>query len=162
DYAALVREANAFLSGRSKTVKDELAGEMEKASAGLDFERAAIYRDRLAALSAIQSHQGVNPRGVEEADVFAVHQQGGFSCVEGVYLRSGENGANCAYFPKADRSHGPGEVLSAFLAQFYDDRPPPRLILISHAIDDAALLAEALSTKSGRKTELSLPQRGEK
>lgn len=162
DYSALVREANAFLSGRSKTVKDVLAGEMEKASAELDFERAAIYRDRLAALSAIQSHQGVNPRGVEEADVFAVHQQGGFSCVEVFFFRTGQNWGNRAYFPKADRSHGPGEVLSAFLAQFYDDRPPPRLILISHAIDDAALLAEALCTKSGRKIELSLPQRGEK
>jgi excinuclease ABC subunit C len=162
DYAALVREANAFLSGRSKTVKDELAGEMEKASAALDFERAAIYRDRLAALSAIQSHQGVNPRGVEEADVFAVHQQGGFSCVEVFFFRTGQNWGNRAYFPKADRSHGPGEVLSPFLAQFYDDRPPPRLILISHAIDDAELLAEALSTKSGRKIEVSLPQRGEK
>jgi len=162
DYSALVREANAFLSGRSKTVKDELAGEMEKASAALDFERAAIYRDRLAALSAIQSHQGVNPRGVEEADVFAVHQQGGFSCVEVFFFRTGQNWGNRAYFPKADRSHGPGDVLSAFLAQFYDDRPPPRLILISHAIEDAELLAEALSTKSGRKTEVSLPQRGEK
>jgi excinuclease ABC subunit C len=162
DYSALVREANAFLSGRSKTVKDELAGEMEKASGALDFERAAIYRDRLAALSAIQSHQGVNPRGVEEADVFAVHQQGGFSCVEVFFFRTGQNWGNRAYFPKADRSHGPGEVLSPFLAQFYDDRPPPRLILISHAIDDVELLAEALSTKSGRKIEVSLPQRGEK
>ena len=162
DYLALVGEANAFLSGRSKTVKDELAGQMEKASAALDFERAAIYRDRLAALSAIQSHQGVNPRGVEEADVFAVHQQGGFSCVEVFFFRTGQNWGNRAYFPKADRSHGPGEVLSPFLAQFYDDRPPPRLILISHAIEDADLLAEALSTKSGRKTEVSLPQRGEK
>ena len=162
DYSALVREANAFLSGRSKTVKDELAGEMEKASGALDFERAAIYRDRLAALSAIQSHQGVNPRGVEEADVFAVHQQGGYSCVEVFFFRTGQNWGNRAYFPKADRSHGPGEVLSAFLAQFYDDRPPPRLILVSHPIEDAELLAAALSTKSGRKIEVSLPQRGEK
>src|SRR3984957_17642265 len=162
DYSMLVREANAFLSGRSKTVKDELAEEMEKASVALDFERAAIYRDRLAALSAIQSHQGVNPRGVEEADVFAVHQQGGFTCVEGFFFRTGQNWGNRAYFPKADRSLGPGEVLSAFLAQFYDDKPPPRLILISHAIEDEALLAEALATKSGHKVEISLPQRGEK
>ena len=162
DYSMLVREANEFLSGRSKTVKDQLAGEMEKASTALDFERAAIYRDRLAALSAIQSHQGVNPRGVEEADVFAVHQQGGFSCVEVFFFRTGQNWGNRAYFPKADRSLGPGEVLSAFLAQFYDDKPPPRLILISHAIEDRALLAEALTTKSGRKVEVLLPQRGEK
>ena len=162
EYAVLVREANAFLSGRSKAVKDELAAEMEKASQALDFERAAVYRDRLAALSAIQSHQGVNPRGVEEADVFAIHQQGGFACVEVFFFRTGQNWGNRAYFPKADKSLGPGEVLSAFLAQFYDDKPPPRLILISHAIEDRALLAEALATKSGHKVEISLPQRGEK
>ena len=95
-----MREANAFLSGRSQAVKDELAGEMEKASAALDFERAAIYRDRLAALSAIQSHQGINPRGVEEADVFAVHQQGGFTCVEVFFFRTGQNWGNRAYFPQ--------------------------------------------------------------
>jgi excinuclease ABC subunit C len=162
DYSVLVREANAFLSGRSKTVQDELAGEMEKASVALDFERAAVYRDRLAALSAVQSHQGVNPRGVEEADLFAVYQQGGFSCVQVFFFRTGQNWGNRAYFPKADRSHGPGEVMSAFLAQFYDDKPPPRLILISHAIEDRALLAEALSTRGGRKVEVLLPQRGER
>ncbi len=162
DYAALVREANAFLSGRSKAVKDELAAEMEKASGALDFERAAIYRDRLAALSAIQSQQGINPRGVEEADVFAVHQQGGFSCVEVFFFRTGQNWGNRAYFPKADRSLAPEEVLSAFLGQFYDDKPPPRLVLISHEVEDRALLAEALSTKSGHKVEVSVPQRGEK
>src|SRR5262249_50839282 len=110
DYSALVREANEFLSGRSKKVKDQLAGEMEKASAALDFERAAIYRDRLAALSTIQSHQGVNPRGIEEADVFAVYQQGGFSCVEVFFFRTGQNWGNRAYFPKADRSLSGEEV----------------------------------------------------
>jgi excinuclease ABC subunit C len=162
EYAGLVREANAFLSGRSKAVKGELAEEMEKASGALDFERAAIYRDRLAALSAIQSHQGVNPRGVEEADVFAMHQQGGFTCVEVFFFRTGQNWGNRAYFPKADRAVGPEEVLSAFLAQFYDDKPPPRLILISHEIEDGELLAEALCTKSGHKVEVSVPQRGEK
>ena len=162
DYAVLVSEANAFLSGRSKAVKDELAAEMEKASLALDFERAAVYRDRLAALSAIQAHQGVNPRGVEEADVFALHQQGGFTCVEVFFFRTGQNWGNRAYFPKADRSISPGEILAAFLAQFYDDKPCPRLILISHAIEDRALLAEALSTKSGHRIEVAVPQRGEK
>ena len=162
EYAVLVREANAFLSGRSKAVKDELAAEMEKASQALDFERAAVYRDRLAALSAIQSHQGVNPRGVEEADVFALHQQGGFTCVEVFFFRTGQNWGNRAYFPKADRSISPGELLSAFLAQFYDDKPCPRLILISHEIDDGELLAEALATKAGHKIEVTVPQRGEK
>jgi excinuclease ABC subunit C len=135
---------------------------MEKASAALDFERAAIYRDRLAALSAVQSHQGINPRGVEEADVFAVHQEGGFSCVEVFFFRTGQNWGNRAYFPKADRSLAAGEVLGAFLAQFYDDKPCPRCIFISHEIDERALLAEALSTKSGYKVEIAVPQRGEK
>jgi excinuclease ABC subunit C len=162
EYAALVREANAFLSGRSKAVKDELAGEMEKASAALDFERAAVYRDRLAALSAIQAHQGVNPRGVEEADVFALHQQGGFACVEVFFFRTGQNWGNRAYFPRADRSLSAAEILGAFVAQFYDDKPSPRLILISHDIDDRELLAEALGSKSGRRVEITAPQRGEK
>src|SRR5207247_2666570 len=159
EYGELVREANAFLSGKSQAVQDVLAAEMEKASAALDFERAAIYRDRLAALSAVQSHQGINPRGVEEADVFAVHQEGGFNCIEVFFFRTGQNWGNRAYFPKADRSLAPGEVLSAFLAQFYDDKPCPRTIFVSHEIDERALLAEALSTKSGHKGEVNLPQR---
>ncbi|HXX03653.1 MAG TPA: excinuclease ABC subunit UvrC [Xanthobacteraceae bacterium] len=162
EYAELVREANAFLSGRSKAVKDELAGEMEKASLALDFERAAVYRDRLAALSAIQAHQGVNPRGVEEADVFALHQEGDFACVEVFFFRTGQNWGNRAYFPKADRSIAPGEILAAFLAQFYDNKPVPRLILVSHDIVEGELLAEALGSKSGRKVEISAPRRGEK
>src|ERR1700722_12918912 len=162
EYAMLVREANAFLSGRSKAVKDELAAEMEKASQALDFERAAVYRDRLAALSAVQSHQGVNPRGVEEADVFALHQQGGFACVEVFFFRTGQNWGNRPYFPKADRSISPGEILEAFLAQFYDDKPCPRLILISHDIEDRELLAEGLAIKSGHKIEVLVPRRAEK
>jgi excinuclease ABC subunit C len=162
DYGELVREAKAFLSGRSRAVREELAAEMEHASAALDFERAAVYRDRLAALSAIQAHQGINPRGVEEADVFAVHQDGGFSCVEVFFFRTGQNWGNRAYFPRADRSFGPAEVLGAFLAQFYDDKPCPRCIFLSHEIEDRALLAEALTVKSGRKVEVMVPQRGEK
>jgi excinuclease ABC subunit C len=162
DYAALVREANAFLSGKSQAVRGALAAEMEQASAALDFERAAVYRDRLAALAAVQSTQGINPRGVEEADVFAAHQEGGFSCVEVFFFRTGQNWGNRAYFPKADRTLGPGEVLGAFLAQFYDDKPAPALILLSHSVPERDLLAEALSAKSGRKVEIAVPQRGEK
>jgi excinuclease ABC subunit C len=162
DYAELVREANAFLSGKSQAVRDALAAEMEKASAALDFERAAITRDRLAALSAVQSTQGINPRGVEEADVFAIHQEGGYSGIEVFFFRTGQNWGNRAYFPKADRSLEPGEVLGAFLAQFYDDKPCPALILLSHDVPERALLADALSAKSGRKVEVSVPQRGEK
>jgi excinuclease ABC subunit C len=162
EYAELVREANAFLSGKSGAVKEQLATEMEQASAAMDYERAARYRDRLAALSAVQSQQGINPRTVEEADVFAVHQTGGFTCIEVFFFRTGQNWGNRAYFPKADRSLSASEVLGAFLAQFYDDKPTPRLVLISHDIEDRELLAEALSTKSGQKVEVSVPQRGEK
>jgi excinuclease ABC subunit C len=161
-YSELVKEANEFLSGRSQSVQKEMAREMDKASAALDYERAAIYRDRLSALSAIQSHQGINPRSTDEADVFAVHQAGGYSCVEVFFFRTGQNWGNRAYFPKADRSIGPAEVLGAFLAQFYDDKPPPRLILVSHEFDERALLAQALTAKSGRKVEVSAPQRGER
>jgi excinuclease ABC subunit C len=161
-YSELVREANDFLSGRSRLVQKEMAAEMDMASAALDFERAAVYRDRLAALSAITSHQGINPRSLEEADVFALHQAGGYTCVEVFFFRTGQNWGNRAYFPKADRALGAGEVLSAFLAQFYDDKPPPRLVLVSHDFEERALLAQALTAKSGRKVEVSLPQRGER
>ncbi len=161
-YAELVREANAFLSGRSQAVQKELASEMDAASAALDFESAAVYRDRLAALSAIQSHQGINPRNVEEADVFALHQAGGYNCVEVFFFRTGQNWGNRAYFPKADRTLEPADVLGAFMAQFYDDKPPPRLVLVSHDFDERDLLAQALSTKSGRKVEVGVPQRGER
>src|ERR1700686_3065977 len=161
-YTELVREAKDFLSGRSRLVKRELAGEMEKASAELAFETAALYRDRLAALSAIQSQQGINPPTVEEADVFAIHQEGGYSCVEVFFFRTGQNWGNRAYFPRAEKSFTPEEVLASFLAQFYDDKPPPKLILLSHPIEEAELLANALSIKAGFKVEVSTPQRGEK
>jgi excinuclease ABC subunit C len=166
-YSELVREANEFLSGRSRLVQKELGLEMDTASNALDFERAAIYRDRLAALSAITSHQGINPRNVEEADVFALHQAGGYNCVEVFFFRTGQNWGNRAYFPKADRTLGAAEVLGAFMAQFYDDKPPPRLVLVSHEFEERALLAKALTSKalaskSGRKVEVSVPQRGER
>jgi len=161
-YSELVREAKAFLSGRSQAIRDELSAEMEKAAEALDFERAAITRDRLAALSAVQSTQGINPRSTEEADVFAIHQEGGFSGIEVFFFRTGQNWGNRAYFPKADRSLGPGEVLGAFLAQFYDDKPAPSLILLSHDIPERELLAEALTAKTSHKVEVSVPQRGEK
>src|SRR5438874_3313007 len=161
-YTDLVREAKDFLSGRSHLVKQELAGEMEKASSELEFETAALYRDRLAALSAIQSQQGINPRTVEEADVFAIHQEGGYSCVEVFFFRTGQNWGNRAYFPRAEKSFTAEEVLASFLAQFYDDKPPPKLILLSHQIEECELLANALSIKAGFKVEVSTPQRGEK
>jgi excinuclease ABC subunit C len=161
-YTELVREATDFLSGRSHLVKQELAAEMEKASGELEFETAALYRDRLAALSAIQSQQGINPRTVEEADVFAIHQEGGYSCVEVFFFRTGQNWGNRAYFPRAEKSFTSEEVLASFLAQFYDDKPPPKLILLSHSIEECELLADALSVKAGFKVEVSVPKRGEK
>jgi excinuclease ABC subunit C len=161
-YSELVREANEFLSGRSQAVHKEMAVEMETASNALDFERAAIYRDRLAALSAITSHQGINPRNVEEADVFALHQAGGYNCIEVFFFRTGQNWGNRAYFPKANRTLGGSEVLGAFIAQFYDDKPPPRLVLLSHDFEERDLLAEALGIKAGRKVEVVVPQRGER
>ncbi|WP_374991486.1 excinuclease ABC subunit UvrC [Bradyrhizobium sp. LHD-71] len=161
-YSELVGEAKDFLSGRSRAVKEQLAREMEQASAGLEFERAALYRDRLAALSAVQAQQGINPRTLEEADVFAIHQEGGYSCVEVFFFRTGQNWGNRAYFPRADRSFSAAEVLGSFLAQFYEDKPPPRLVLLSHEIDERELLSEALTAKAGVKVEVSIPQRGEK
>jgi excinuclease ABC subunit C len=161
-YTELVREATDFLSGKSQGVKQLLASEMEKASSDMEFETAAVYRDRLAALSAIQSQQGINPRTVDEADVFAIHQEGGYSCVEVFFFRTGQNWGNRAYFPRAEKSYTPEEVLASFLAQFYDDKPPPRCILLSHDIEECELLADALSVKAGRKVEVSVPKRGEK
>jgi excinuclease ABC subunit C len=161
-YTELVREATDFLSGKSQAVKQLLAGEMEKASGELEFETAAVYRDRLAALSAIQSQQGINPRTVDEADVFAIHQEGGYFCVEVFFFRTGQNWGNRAYFPRAEKSFTPEEVLSSFLAQFYDDKPPPKLILLSHDIEECELLADALTVKAGHKVEVSVPKRGEK
>src|SRR3569833_2466079 len=161
-YTELVHEATDFLSGRSRAVKRQLAGEMEAASTALEFERAALYRDRLAALSSVQAQQCINPRTVEDADVFAIHQEGGYSCVEVFFNRTEQNWGNRAYFPRADKSYTPEEVLGAFVAQFYDDKPPPKLILLSHEIEEAELLSEALCVKAGHKVEVSTPKRGEK
>lgn len=162
DYAELVEEARDFLSGRSQAVRAELAREMECASQRLDFETAARYRDRIAALSHIQSHQGINPRTVDEADLFAAHQEGGRTCVQVFFFRTGQNWGNRAYFPRADKSLGPAEVLGAFLTQFYDDKPVPRTILLSHDIEERALLAAALAEKSDTRVDVVTPRRGEK
>lgn len=162
DYAELVTEAKDFLSGRSQKVKSDIAGAMQEASDALDFERAAVFRDRLTALSHVQSHQGINPQSVEEADVFAIHQEGGQNCIEVFFFRTGQNWGNRAYFPKADPALEPAEVLGAFLAQFYDDKPCPRTILLSHSVEEQALLAQALATRAGHKVTLGVPQRGEK
>ena len=160
DYDGLVREAKAFLSGRSNQIKNGMSAAMQEASDDLDFERAAIYRDRLAALSHVQSHQGINPTGIEEADVFAIHQEGGMTCIQVFFFRTGQNWGNRAYFPKADSSLEPSEVLGAFLAQFYDDKPVPRLVLLPLMVDDGPLLAEALSLKASHRVQIGVPARG--
>lgn len=158
----MVDEAKDFLSGRSQKVKTEISTAMQAAAENLDFEHAAVYRDRLAALSHVQSHQGINPQSVEEADVFAIHQEGGQVCIQVFFFRTGQNWGNRAYFPKADPAMEAAEVLGSFLAQFYDDKPTPRVVLLSHTVDEQELLAEALSTRAGRKVSISVPQRGEK
>jgi excinuclease ABC subunit C len=162
DYASFAQEARAFLSGKSNLVKQRLSSEMQQAAENLDFERAARYRDRLAALSAIQGVQGVNTQGVEEADVFAIDEQAGQFCVEVFFFRNFQNWGNRAYFPKADRSMSKEEVLASFLAQFYDDKPAPRVILLSHDVEDCELLAAALSTRAEKRVEIHAPQRGER
>jgi excinuclease ABC subunit C len=161
-YAELVAEARDFLSGKSRAVRQRLGTEMQEASDTLEFERAARLRDRIAALSAIQASQDINPQSTEEADVFALARQAGHVCVEAFFFRNFQNWGNRAYFPKADPSLPDAEVLGAFLAQFYDDKPTPRLILLSHAIEEQERLREALSARSGVRLEILTPRRGEK
>src|ERR1700726_1588221 len=162
EYAGLVAEARGFLSGKSRAVRDGLAQEMAAASAAMEFERAARLRDRIAALSAIQGAQGINPKTVAEADVFAIVEQAGQFCVEAFFFRTYQNWGNRAYFPRADKSLAPDEVLDSFLAQFYADKPPPRLILLSHEIENRGVLEEALRERSGHKIAIAVPRKGEK
>jgi len=161
-YMGLVEEAEAFLNGRSRAVLGRLSQDMQRASDDLDFETAARLRDRIRALSALSMEQSINPRTVDEADVFALHAEGGQACVQVFFFRAGQNWGNKAYFPRVDRSDEDPAILEAFLGQFYDDRPPPRQILVSHEPAECRLLAEALSLKAGRKVEILKPLRGEK
>ncbi len=162
DYRGLVGEAHDFLSGRSRAIRHRLAAEMEEAAEALAFERAARLRDRIAALSAIQGEQSINPKSIPEADVFAVAEEAGQFCIEVFFFRTYQNWGNRAYFPRADRSLGPAEVLDAFLAQFYLERPAPRLVLLSHDIESRDALREALSARAGRRIAIGAPHRGEK
>ena len=161
-YDRLVDDAVAFLSGRSRDVQQQLAARMQDASDSLEFETAAIFRNRIRALTAVQAHQDINVDGVEEADVIALHAEGGQSCIQVFFFRAGSNFGNRAYFPSHDKDTGPTDVLAAFIGQFYDDKPPPRTVLVSHPVPEAALVAEALTTRAGRKVELLAPRRGGK
>jgi excinuclease ABC subunit C len=162
EYDALVGEAEAFLRGKSREVMDRLSKEMGQASDDLDFERAARLRDRIRALSAIAMEQSINPETVDEADVFAVHAEGGQACVQVFFFRAGQNWGNWAYFPRVDKSDDETTILGAFIGQFYENKPIPRLILCSHAPAEAVLLADALALRRNRKVEINVPRRGEK
>jgi excinuclease ABC subunit C len=162
DYDALVDEATRFLKGESQNARQMYQRLMQEAAASQDYEQAAKYRNRLWALAHVTADQNINPEGIEEADVFAAYQEGGQTCVQVFFFRAGQNWGNRAYFPRADKSLGPGEVLESFIAQFYDDKPVPRCIFLSHELPMRALLEEALSTKVERKIKIRVPQRGTK
>ncbi len=161
-YADLVSDARRFLEGRTTTVQADLATQMQAAAEAMEFERAAALRDRIRALTNVQQAQGINPRGVAEADVVAVHLEGGQACVQVFFIRAHQSWGNRDFYPRTGAGAEEAEILQAFLAQFYDDSEPPRLILTSHAVEDPDLLGELLSDRAGRKVELAVPQRGEK
>ena len=162
DYAKLVDDATSFLRGQSQNVRRMYQDMMQTAADKQDYEQAAKFRNRLWALAHVTADQNINPDGIEEADVFAAHQEGGQTCIQVFFFRTGQNWGNRAYYPKADKSVDVGEVLESFIAQFYDDKPVPRLILASHDFESRALMDEALSTRAGYKVEVRIPQRGAK
>ncbi|MCA0273388.1 MAG: excinuclease ABC subunit UvrC [Proteobacteria bacterium] len=162
DYGALVADAERFLQGKSTQVQAGLAADMSAASDAMEFERAAALRDRIRALTQVQSSQGINPRGVAEADVVALHMEGGQACVQVFFIRANQSWGNRDFYPKTGSGAEAPEVLEAFLGQFYADKEPPRLILLSHPIEDADLMTELLSDRAGRKVDIAVPQRGEK
>src|SRR5580704_5753792 len=162
DYGRLVGQAKAFLAGKLATVQRELAAEMEHAAGTLEYEHAAAVRDRIRALTFVQGNDVVNPASLTDADVIAAWQTAGQTCVQVFFVRGGRNNGNRAFFPTHTRAEETPEVLSAFIAQFYDDKPPPTLVLINHELPEQELVAEALTLKAGRKVEIHVPQRGEK
>ncbi|MGE5504620.1 MAG: excinuclease ABC subunit UvrC [Actinomycetota bacterium] len=162
DYMGLVAQARAFLTGHSQRIQRELAARMEAAAEEMDYEQAAVFRDRIRALARIQAHQDINPQDVDEADVIALHQAGGATCVQVFFFRSGCNYGNRAYFPVHAEQQDAGEVMAAFLGQFYADKTPPREILLSQEPAEPEIVAAALSEKAGRKVTLSAPKRGDR
>ncbi len=162
DYGALVRDAEQFLQGRTTRVQGDLAKQMEVASADLEFERAAALRDRIKALTQVQQAQGINPANVSEADVIGLHLDGGQACVQVFFIRANQNWGNRDYYPRTGSGASKAEIMEGFVGQFYENKDPPRQIILSDGFDDMDLMAEALSEKAGRKIELLLPQRGEK
>lgn len=162
DYATTVADAERFLEGKSTSIQKELAEQMGAAAEALEFERAAALRDRIQALTNVQQSQGINPRGVAEADVVAVHMEGGQACVQVFFIRAHQSWGNHDFYPRTGSGAEEPEVLEAFLAQFYDAKEPPRLILLSHPIEDEDLMVDLLSERAGRRIEIAVPKRGEK
>ena len=162
DYQALADQAADFLRGKSLDLQKQLAAEMDAAAEAMEFERAARLRDRIRAISVVRASQDINPEGIEEADVFALARDGGASCVQVFFVRAGQNWGTSVHFPRHEADQSDAEILSAFLVQFYDTRPPPRLILINETPDQLGLIEEALELRAVRKVEIRTPQRGEK
>lgn len=161
-YAAQVNDAERFLQGKSTEVQAQLAAQMAAASEAMEFERAAALRDRIRALTQVQSAQGINPRGVTEADVIALHLEGGQACVQVFFIRANQSWGNRDFYPRTGSGAEESEILEAFVTQFYDDKEPPRLILLSHPVENEDLVTALLSERAGRRVELAVPQRGEK
>ncbi len=162
DYAQSVKDAEKFLSGRSTQIQETLAEQMMAASEAMEFERAAALRDRIRALTQVQTAQGINPRGVADADVVALHLENGQACVQVFFIRANQNWGNKDFYPRVGAEIDEAEVLEAFMGQFYDTKDPPRQLILSHEIENTDLMEEALSQKLGRKVEILVPQRGEK
>ena len=162
DYGESVSDAQRFLSGKSTQIQETLAKQMAKASEAMEFERAAALRDRIRAMTQVQTSQGINPRTVPEADIIALHMDGGQACVQVFFIRANQNWGNRDFYPRIAPDHSPAEVMEAFVAQFYDTKEPPRQLILSHDIDNADLVQEMLSEKVGRKVDIVVPQRGEK
>lgn len=162
DYASLATQARRFLGGENTDIQRSLSRQMEQASSDLDFEHAAGLRDRIRALSYIQGTQDINAATIGEADIFALHVESGQACIQVFFFRAGQNWGNHAFFPKQIAETEPPEILEAFIAQFYDGREPPKLVLASHEMAQAELLSAALTLKAGRKVSVAIPQRGEK
>ncbi|SFR60318.1 Excinuclease ABC subunit C [Yoonia tamlensis] len=162
DYAQTVRDAQEFLQGRTKRIQETLAAQMQAASDALEFERAAALRDRIQALTQVQSAQGINPQATPEADVIALHTDGGQACVQVFFYRANQNWGNHDYYPRISGDEDLSEVMEAFVGQFYANREPAKLVILSHGLDNDELMADALAEKAGRKVEVIIPQRGEK
>ncbi len=162
DYRTSVKDAQRFLSGKSTEIQESLASQMAQASEAMEFERAAALRDRIRAMTQVQTNQGINPRTVSEADVIALHIEGGQACVQVFFIRANQNWGNRDFYPRISADHSHAEVLEAFVGQFYSSKEAPRQLILSHDIENADLVSAALSEATGRKVELIYPQRGEK